>query len=720
MNPFLLIPLTNIMMAILLSVLVMRKNPKSPISRAFGCGLLCIIIIAFGYLVCLVTSVQSQVLFWFKFSLVGGSFLPLTWLLISLLFLQPNPETIIRKGLGYLFLLLVVGVGFMAFLPTDHLVYFSADAHPPFLEAIRFGILGRLFLIYLLLSVVAMLIVLENTYRNARHQEGRHALYGLMGGLVYVIFLCSQGLLYSRIAPSALLVGSAVITLAGLFMAYDIVRYGLFQVEIYVGRGAVYSSAILLLVGAYLILVGLVGKLVKVIGGNLNLFLTILAAFVVLILLLVLVVSGSLKRRLRAFIDRNFYKGRYDYREQWLRFSEELSSLLSLEDFLPGFLQMVMDTLNVRNAAVLLQRDSQGDFLLAEAKNLSAERFKISEKSEFLDWLFILSQPITLDDGRFGESPVPEVQSQRDRLRSLGFTVAVPLITKRKLVGLLVLGPKGSGDLFSTVDLELLEAIGNHLSVAIMNAKLSEELVLSKEWEFINKISSFVVHDLKNLVSSLSMVLQNAGANMEKPEFRESMLATIAGTVEKMKVLMNRMTTMPRDLQLNLQPQDLNSIVRGVVSKIKVYQMAGIQYVEDLRPLPLVSVDRDYAERILRNLMVNALEAMGKEGTLRVATRLLEDGSLSTAGEILQFVEVEVSDTGTGMDDRFVKHKLFRPFQTTKEKGLGIGLYQCKEAVEAHGGHIEVRSKEGQGTIFLIRLPVMQPNSKGGSQDGRG
>jgi putative PEP-CTERM system histidine kinase len=546
-----------------------------------------------------------------------------------------------------------------------------------------------------------------------------------MGGFVYVIFLCSQGLLYSRIPPAALAVGSAVVTLAGLLMAYDIVRYALFQVEVYVGRGAVYSSAILLLVGGYLILVGLVGKLVKVIGGNLNLFLTILAAFVMLILLLVLLVSGSLKRRLRTFIDRNFYKGRYDYREQWLRFSEELSSLLSLDEFLPGFLQMVMDTLDVRSAAVLLQRDAQGDFLLAEAKNLSVEDFQISEKSEFLEWLFILSQPVDLEDNRFNESPVPEVQSQRDRLKNLGFTAAIPLITKRKLIGLLVLGPRKSGDTFSTVDLELLEAIGNHLSVAILNAKLSEELVLSKEWEFINKISSFVVHDLKNLVSSLSMLLQNAGTNMDKPEFRENMLTTIAGTVEKMKGLMNRMTTMPKEIQLNLQPQDLNSIVRGVISKLKGSHMPGIQYVENLHPLPLVSVDRDYAERILRNLIVNALEAMGKEGTLRVSTRFSENGSLTTAGETLQFVEVEIADTGTGMGDNFVKHKLFRPFQTTKDKGLGIGLYQCKEAVEAHGGRIEVRSKEGQGSIFLIRLPVNHPNSMtvpkmGGDENRKG
>jgi putative PEP-CTERM system histidine kinase len=260
--------------------------------------------------------------------------------------------------------------------------------------------------------------------------------------------------------------------------------------------------------------------------------------------------------------------------------------------------------------------------------------------------------------------------------------------------------------------MELLETIGNHLSMAILNAKLSEELVLSKELEFIHKISSFVVHDLKNLISTLSMMLQNAADNMDKPEFRENMLVTISGTVEKIKGLMNKITTMPTDFQLDFQPQGLNSIIKEIVSKIKIDQMAHIQYVEDLRPLPDTSVDREYVERILMNLVVNALEAMHQGGTLRISTRLVEDGTElaadeKSAGRASKLVEIEVADSGAGMSKEFIKHKLFKPFQTTKEKGLGIGLYQCKEAVEAHGGSIEVKSREGEGTVFMVRLPIV-------------
>ncbi|MCK4271818.1 PEP-CTERM system histidine kinase PrsK [bacterium] len=690
----------------------MRRNPKALLSRAFGLGVLCIAVIEFGHFMSLVVSGGDRVLFWFKFALAGTCFLPVTWSLFSFLLLQPDPKAIIQKRLGYFLLLLIAGIGFLALIPSNRLIYILPEARSLWLGAMRFGMLGRWFLIYLLLSVVIMLVFLENTYRNTHQRGGRYALYGLIGSLFYAIFLFSQGLLYSRIPSAVFLVGSAVIFAAGLFFAYDIVRYQLLQVDIYVGRGAVYSSVILLLVGAYLILMGLVGKLVRVMGGNLNLLFTILAALVMFFLLLALLVSGSLKKRLKSFIDRNFYRGRYDYREQWLRFSEEMSSLLSLQELLPRFLHMVMETLDVHKAGILLPGGSQGDFLQAEAEDLPDEELCIPEKSEFLDWLFVLGKPVLLEDSRFNENIAQQVLFQRNRLQNLGLVALVPLITKRKLVGLLVLGSAASGDSFSSVDMELLETIGNHLSMAILNAKLSEELVLSKELEFIHKISSFVVHDLKNLISTLSMMLQNAADNMDKPEFRENMLVTISGTVEKIKGLMNKITTMPTDFQLDFQPQGLNSIIKEIVSKIKIDQMAHIQYVEDLRPLPDTSVDREYVERILMNLVVNALEAMHQEGTLRISTRFVEDGTElpadeKSAGRASKLVEIEVADSGAGMSKEFIKHKLFKPFQTTKEKGLGIGLYQCKEAVEAHGGSIEVKSREGEGTVFMVRLPIV-------------
>lgn len=291
----------------------------------------------------------------------------------------------------------------------------------------------------------------------------------------------------------------------------------------------------------------------------------------------------------------------------------------------------------------------------------------------------------------------------------------VPLVTKRKLVGLLALGPARSGESYSPVDLELLEAVGNHLSMAVLNATLSQELVINRELEFMHKVSSFVVHDLKNSVSTLSMLLENAAGNMEDPEFRQSMIRTIAGTVERMNGLMTRIRTMPKDLELNRRAEDINRIVQEVVSKTKIDQLERIEYQEDLHDIPLTSVDRTYLEKVLTNLMINAVEAMPTGGRMKVTTRIAQNGAGPESGDEIpagRWVQIEVADNGPGMTREFIKQRLFRPFQTTKEKGLGIGLYQCREAVEAHGGRIEVTSDEREGTVFTVRLPVVHTTGK--------
>ncbi len=702
------LPLLNIILVTLLALVVWRRNPRVLVTKIFTLSVLTVVLVELGHFLAGISASASGSFLWYQLSLASLCFLPVTWSVFSLVLFQPRPEEILKNKRIYLGLLVFLGCGFLSLLLAGRLMVLPRGAGLSWLSEIRFTNWGRWFLIYLLLTTVIMLVTLENTYRRVKQRGGRYALYGLMSGLLYLIFLCSQGLLLSRIPSPNLYLGSGIVAISSLLVAYDIVRYRLLQVDIYVGRGAVYSSAILLLVGGYLVLIGLVGKLISVIGGNLSLFFTILAAFLMLVMSLVLLLSGSLKKRVKRFIDRNFYRGRYDYREQWLRFSEEMSSLLNLDVIVTRFLQMALETIDARNGCVLAPEETGGDFRIVESIDLDDD-LRIPRDSDFLDWLFVLGQPIQLNDARFEKNMSAAISGQRDHFRQLGLAVLVPLVTKRKLVGLLALGPARSGGSYSGVDLELLEAIGNHLSMAILNARLSQELVINRELEFMHKVSSFVVHDLKNSVSALSMMLENAASNMEDPQFRESMIRTIAGTVERMKGLMGKMRTMPKDMPLSRQPQDLNQVVQEVVFKTKVNRLNRIEYIEDLQEIPLTHVDRTYMEKVLTNLIINAVEAMPGGGRLKVSTSMVQNGTGARAGHETdpgRWVQIEVADSGSGMSQEFVKHRLFRPFQTTKKKGLGIGLYQCREAVEAHGGRIEVTSREQEGTVFTVRLPV--------------
>ncbi len=710
-----LLPLLNIVIATVQALLVWRRNPRILLTRIFALGALTVVIIELGHFLSRISTTASVSFLWYRFALVGLCFLPLAWSSFSLALFQPRPKEILRRKRFHLGLLAFLGCGFLALLLTGRVLVLPPTAEPPWLGDVHFTALGRWFLIYVLLASVVVLVTLDNTYRRVKERGGRHALYGLMSGLLYLIFLCSQGLLYSRVPSATLYLGSGIVTVSSLMVAYDIVRYRLLEVDIFVGRGAVYSSAILLLVGGYLIMMGLVGKLIRILGGNLSLFFTILAAFVMLLVSLVLLLSGSLKKRLKLFIDRNFYRGRYDYREQWLRFSEEMASLLDLDVIVRRFLQMAQEAIDARRGCALAAQGPGGDFRMMASIDLEADDLYIPGDSDFLDWLFVLSQPIQLGDPRLKKKAGAAVTRQRDRFHELGLVVLVPLVTKRKLIGLLAFGPSRSGEPYSDVDLELLEAIGNHLSMAILNATLSQELVINRELEFMHKVSSFVVHDLKNSVSTLSMLLENAAHNMEDPQFRESMIRTIAGTVERMNGLMGKIRTIPKDMELDRQFQDVNLVVQEAVFKTKIDQLDRVEYIEDLQDIPPARVDRDYLEKVLTNLLINAVEAMPSGGRLKVATRVVQNGTEPGKGgrtDAGRWVQIEVADSGEGMSQEFINRRLFRPFQTTKKKGLGIGLYQCREAVEAHGGHIEVVSTEKKGTVFTIRLPIGHSTGK--------
>jgi signal transduction histidine kinase len=206
-------------------------------------------------------------------------------------------------------------------------------------------------------------------------------------------------------------------------------------------------------------------------------------------------------------------------------------------------------------------------------------------------------------------------------------------------------------------------------------------------------LSSFFVHDLKNLASMLSLTVQNLPNNFDNPEFRRDALKVISESVEKMNAMCSRLSLLGRKLDLDRREIDLNDLVRETLGRVNGSLRVPVEAA--LQPIPRIFVDREQMQKILLNLVLNADDAIEGSGTIRVATAVREGWLVLT-----------VSDTGRGMSEEFIARKLFLPFQTTKSKGLGIGLFQSKRLVEAHGGRIEVDSDEGRGSSFHVLLPL--------------
>jgi putative PEP-CTERM system histidine kinase len=277
-----------------------------------------------------------------------------------------------------------------------------------------------------------------------------------------------------------------------------------------------------------------------------------------------------------------------------------------------------------------------------------------------------------------------------------GLVVAVPLRTHGRFVGVLLVGTEQMDTPYTQEDLDLLTTLGEQAASATATVQLSERLAQSRAFEGFNRLSSFIIHDLKNSVSALSMLTQNARQHFDDPTFRVDALKTLTRTVERMQKLVGRLSTRQAASELEFESVPLDELVRDTVASIPLNPR--LRLVLNLDAAPCVRGDTDAIQRVLQNLITNAVEAMEGEGTITLSTSR-QDGMVACA----------VADTGCGMSEAFIRNSLFVPFQTTKKGGWGIGLYQAREIVTSHGGRIEIASLEGRGTTVTLLLPEEQP-----------
>jgi putative PEP-CTERM system histidine kinase len=237
----------------------------------------------------------------------------------------------------------------------------------------------------------------------------------------------------------------------------------------------------------------------------------------------------------------------------------------------------------------------------------------------------------------------------------------------------------------------MLNCVADHVGASVLNVQLSTKLLEGKQLEAFQAMAAFFVHDLKNAASTLNLMLQNLPVHFDDPAFREDALRGISKTAAHINRLIGRLGSLRHELKIETTEADLNELVNSVLGGLDQAQGRGI--VKEIGPLPNVLIDRDQMQKVVTNLVLNATEAVGTEGQVRIATNQ-ENG----------WAVLTVADNGCGMSADFIAHSLFRPFHTTKKNGLGIGMFQSKTIVEAHGGKISVASEAGKGTTFRVFL----------------
>jgi putative PEP-CTERM system histidine kinase len=643
----------------------------------------------------------EEVLHWQRLRLIAAAFLPGIWLCFSLSYARGNAGDFLRKWRYLLGLVTLVSVG-GALLFRESLIglRYSADGEQ---WSLGLGMPGLGLHLLLLFTAVLVLMNLERTYRTTVGTMQWRIKFMVLGlGVIFAarIYTTSQALLFRGLDPAWEVVNSGGLIIGGLLTMRTLVRAGHFAVDAYPSQNVLHSSFTILIVGIYLLIIGVFAKIVTFLGGDAAFAFKALLILVALVLLTLVLLSDRVRLLTRTFISRRFQRPLYDYRQVWRSFTENTARCVEQPELCRAVTRLVADTFHALSVTVwLVDRDRQSftfgsSTSLAEAKAESL-RPQGPAAAELIWALANQTEPVDLDSSTTEWAAVLRQCHPGDFLEG-GHRVCVPLLGGDEVLGVMILGDRVGGVAFSLQDFDLLKCIAGHVAANLLRIQLSEKLLQAKELEAFQTMSAFFVHDLKNTASTLNLMLKNLPVHFGDPAFREDALRGIAKTVTHINDLIGRLSQLRQDLKLQPVESDLNELVTRVLSNWQ--SGAGTVLVKELQPLPRLWLDQEQIVRVVTNFVLNAFEACNNQGQVRVATGPADGGVVLT-----------VMDTGCGMTAEFLNRGLFRPFQTTKARGLGIGMFQTKTIVHAHGGRIEVQSELGKGTTFRVFFPLPAP-----------
>jgi putative PEP-CTERM system histidine kinase len=607
-----------------------------------------------------------------------------------LLMRQPTPRTA-AQGRG------AIGVhsGLLAAAAAVVVVGLTASALMLF-NVRGLGDPGRLWLLDAVASAVLGAVLVEQLLRNVTVDSRwnvKPLCLALAAMYFFDLYYFSDALLFNRFDADIFIARGFMYALVTPLIAVAAGRGRDGAPAIVLSRRIAFHSAALVASGIYLLFMAAAGYYVRYFGGDWGRALQLALAVAALLALGALALSGSMRARLRVQVSKHFFRYRYDYRDEWLRFTQALSAHASGPELEQRVVRALADMVE-SPAGSLWLRDA-GDRVLKETARWNMPATTGEEKVDGALCKFLLTSGWVINLEEFRSSP-----ARYGNLTLPGWLsgipsawLVVPLANADELLGFVLLATARTHVDVNWEVNDLLKTAGRQAATFLGQMRASEALLEARKFDAFNRMSAFVVHDLKNIVAQLSLMLRNAERHSANPDFQKDMLMTVEHSVERMKQLMLQLRegTTPIDAPRGV---DLGEIVRGIVrSKSTQESEIELQMGEQV----LAKGHPHRLERVIGHIVQNALDA-SRPGS-RVWVRLE-----ANVGQAM----VEVGDRGHGMTPEFVRERLFKPFQTTKPNGMGIGAYESYQYVQELGGRILVESTPDVGTRVRLLLPLFE------------
>ena len=679
-----IISIITALTAILVAVAVIFRRHQQLSNVAFSISIFSTAVVIMGDAMCILR--PESVFQWQRVVFIGEAVMVPSWLLFALSFARTKYWESITKLSKILVMISPVLLLFCLIVPIESFFYspeFAAE------KVLFLGDFGYTFKLILLFYSIMSIVNLEATLKSSTGLDRwriKYTLIGVGGLLAIHIFYYGHALLYRSINMNLVPVKAGIIWVSILFIGFSLSRHKVMDVEVTVSRKVIYRSLSVFVVGVYLLGLGLLGEGMRYLGPQIGENITIFLGFTGAIAIVAVIFSEQLRRKVIVFVSKNFYSQKYDYREQWLQFTQRISLKHSFDELLGSIAEGFKDTIGSRGASIWL-KERGGGYVCVNA--IDAITNSVSPNEELPAYLSDTHWILNVRDPKCEEI----VLISKEYLEENNVFLIVPLLHINDLIGFIILREALAEIECNYEDYDLLKTLARQATAAILNARLSEELIEAKEMEAIGRLSSFVIHDLKNASSTLSLLAHNAAEHIDKPDFQKDAIRAITNSSEKIKGITLKLKNLHMKNVFSLDYHDLGICVQGAISEFSLNGNADLAFTEK-EPVS-AKIDRDEILKVVINLIINALDATDNQGHISV-----EVGKEDTMAFI------KVSDNGCGMSREFIDKSLFKPFQTSKKKGLGIGLYQCKTIVEEHSGMIKVVSEEGKGTDFIICLPI--------------
>jgi putative PEP-CTERM system histidine kinase len=549
-----------------------------------------------------------------------------------------------------------------------------------------------LFLLFILLNLWS-LVLLEQLYRSANLQV-RWAIWPM------VIALASVAIFDFVLYAQATMVGGidfdfwfsrgliSLIVVPLLLISTRRIRNG--SVRIFVSRHVVFYSSMLMIGGIYLLVMAFAGYVINYIGGEWGSVVSIGFLILSVVVLVALLITESLRRKLKVFIAKNFFANKYEYRDEWLNLIEKIETT-NAESYYQMATQIMMSKVDAHGGGVL-KKVTDKRFSVQYHENITLGDSFNDQIVQFS--LFCQRQGWIIDIEEYRQTPevYPDLVLDLELIDTNDIRIVVPIFIGKAFYGMFLLAGKNKVKQLNWEDRDLLFAISKQLGNFVSLHEANDKLAESKQFDAFNRMSAFLVHDLKNVQAQLALISTNAKKHGDNPEFIADVFETVESATERLSKVLSQLRN-KQVAQSESQLVDISKVVDAVVEQRNVdLPRVTFDRVNDCE----MAIDEETFHSVLNHLIQNAQEATKKQGWVKVELTQQEN-----------HIVVKIIDNGCGMSKSFIHNRLFKAFDTTKgNAGMGIGVFEAKQFIEGIAGILKVESIEGEGTTFIIDLPI--------------